>query len=493
MADGGLDRRSFLKAGLAAAAVGAAGAGGCAGTQNLVQAGAVPAVGRKRNGLNVIQIILHDTGQAFGCYGMDVKTPCVDAFAAEGVRFSNHFCNSTPCSPARGCAMTGLYAHHNGLIGLVNRGWDIPDGVPTMVDRFNDGGYETVLCGLQHERHPRKGNAMHYRKMFSTRGNPDPEKREISVERVCKAAQGYLQGRQAGEGEGQKPFYLNLGIFETHAPWSRQCYKAHTPAAEAVKMPAFLPDVPLMRQPWAAFLGALTYTDQCLGEFFTFLKTSGIDRNTLVVFTVDHGVSFPRAKSSVYEAGMETAMIMKLPGVIKAGRVAGELVSHVDLMPTLLDACGLDVPDGVDGRSYWPLLTGRAYEPNRYVFTERNFHENFDPMRTVRDERYKYIRNFSARPDRPSVKEFEAMGLTRQNEFWITPSQRPRPLEELYDLQADPHETVNLADKDELRPVKKRLRDALFAWMNDTGDFLRGADQDEPIMDMQREMRWIGK
>ncbi|MHC4718322.1 MAG: sulfatase-like hydrolase/transferase, partial [Planctomycetota bacterium] len=164
---GGLDRRSFLKAGLAAAA---AGAGGCVGTDRAAWGGVALAASRKRNGLNVIQIILHDTGQAFGCYGMEVKTPHVDAFAAEGVRFSNHFCNSTPCSPARGCVMTGQYAHHNGLIGLVNKGWDIPDGVPTVVDHFNDAGYETVLCGLQHERHPRKGNAMHYRKRFSTRG-----------------------------------------------------------------------------------------------------------------------------------------------------------------------------------------------------------------------------------------------------------------------------------------------------------------------------------
>ncbi len=483
---GGLNRRSFLKAGLVAAA---AGAGGCLGSAPIAGPAALASTGRRRNGLDVIQVILHDAGQEFGCYGKPVKTPHVDALAAEGVRFSSHFCNSTPCSPARGCVMTGQHAHHNGLIGLVNKGWDIPDGVPTMVDHFNDADYETVLCGLQHERHPRKGNAMHYRKRFSTRGHKDPEKRQISAERVCRAARRYLEGRQKGD----KPFYLNMGIFETHAPWSRQCYKPHIPAARTVKMPPFLPDLPLMRKPWAAFMGALTYTDLCLGEFFNFLKTSGLDRNTLVVFTVDHGVSFPRAKSSVYEAGMETAMIMKLPGVIKAGRVADELVSHVDLMPTLLDACGLEIPDELDGGSYWPLLTGKAYQPHRYVFTERNFHENFDPMRTVRDKRYKYIRNFSARPDRPSVKEFETMGLTRMNQFWLAASKRPRPLEELYDLDADPHETVNLAGKGELRTVKKRLRDALFAWMNQTGDFLRGADQDEPIMDMKREMKWIGK
>ena len=482
---GDVSRRSFLKVGLAAAAAGAS-ERLLAGAPEPAAATAAPGAGASGK-LNVIQIILHDAGQQFGCYGRAVKTPGIDALAAGGAVFSNHFCNSTPCSPARGVVMTGQYAHRNGLIGLVNKGWDIPDGKKVLVDHFNEGGYETVICGLQHERHPRKRNPMHYQKRFSTRGHKDPEKRQISAERVAAAAQKYLEARKPDD----KPFYLNLGIFETHAPWTRKCYRPYIPDAASVKLPAILPDVKVVRDAYAKFMGALTFTDKVLGEFFDYLAASGWEKNTLVIFTADHGISFRRAKSSVYEAGMETAMVMRLPGVIKPGTVRKELVAHVDLMPTVLEACGLPIPDDGDGRSYWPVLTGKAYTPNKYVFSERNFHENFDPMRAVRDERYKYIRNFCKRPDTPSVKEYEQMTFENPGQVWRASADRPKPLEELYDLASDPHETVNLAGRDELAAVKKRLRDELFRWMNETGDFLRGADQDEQIMDMDRELKWL--
>ena len=483
--EGKLDvsRRSLLKAGLAAAA---AGASGCLSEGGPAAAGAAAAKSNRRGKLNVISIILHDSGQEFGCYGKPVKTPGLDALAAEGVVFTNHFCNSTPCSPARGALMTGQFAHHNGLIGLVNKGWDIPHHKLTIVDHFNNAGYETVRCGLQHERHPKDRRAMRYQKTFSTRGHKDPEKRQISVERVTAAAKGYLEGRKASD----KPFYLNMGIFENHAPWSRRCYKPFMPDPAKAELPAFLPDIAPIRKQWAAFLGALLYTDKTLGEFFEFLTTSGIDKDTLVIFTVDHGVSFPRAKTTCYEAGMETALVMKLPGAIKAGAKLDQMVSHVDLMPTILDACGLPAVENVDGRSFWALLTGGEYEPNKYIYTERNFHEDYDPMRSVRDERYKYIRNFSARPDRLTVAECEAMDSKTRVNLWLARSKRPRSLEELYDLANDPHETVNLADQAELARVKKRLRDELFRWMNATGDYLAGADQDEAILDMARQIRW---
>ncbi len=436
--------------------------------------------------LNVIHVILHDAGQEFGCYGAAVKTPGVDALAAEGAVFTNHFCNSTPCSPARGCIMTGQFSHANGLIGLTNKGWNIPPAKRTLVDHFNDGGYETVRCGLQHERNYRGRELMRYQKKFSTRGHKDPERRQISVERVCKAAKKYLTDRKGSD----KPFFLNMGAFEIHAPWSRKFYRPFRPDPADVKLPPFLPDVPKIRKMWANYVGAMLYTDKTLGDFFEFLRANGHEENTLVCFTGDHGVSFPRAKSTLYEAGLRVPLVMKLPGVIKPGSRPEHRVSHVDLLPTYLEACGLAIPDDVQGKSYWPVLTGAKYEPNEYTYAERNFHEDYDPMRSVRDKRYKYIRNFSSRPDRLTVAEVEDMDPDKVKNLWLTRSKRPRPLEELYDLANDPHETKNLAGQADLAPVKKRLRDELFRWMVDTVDYLRGADQDEEILNMARQIRW---
>ncbi len=478
-----VSRRSFIKAGLAGATGAAVSDHQSAPAAAQPTPVAPPKTGSK---LNVIQIIIHDAGQEFGCYAKPVNTPGIDALAAEGVVFANHYCNSTPCSPSRGCLMTGQYAHRNGLIGLVNQGWNIPDHVQTTVDYFNQGGYETVLCGLQHERHWRRGSRpMRYQKRFSTRGHKDPEKRQISAERVAAAARRYLLDRKKGD----KPFYLNMGFFEIHAPWNRKCYKPFMPDPQSVELPPFLPDLPVVRQNYAASLGALGFTDQVLSEFCQFLKTSGLEDNTLVIFTTDHGVSFRRAKSSLYEAGMEVALIMKLPGVIKPGLVVDEMTSHIDLLPSTLQACSLAVPDDLDGSSFWGLLTHRQYTPNKYVFTERNFHENFNPMRAVTDGRYKYIRNFSKRPDMPTVKEFEGMDIKHMGDYWSVSSKRPKPLEELYDLANDPHETVNLADSADHQKVRERMTQELYRWMYRTNDFLRGADQPEQIIDMARELK----
>ncbi|KKL71367.1 hypothetical protein LCGC14_2095610, partial [marine sediment metagenome] len=437
---GSVSRRNFIKASLAGAAMVGS---GCvpADESASTAAHAAPVVAAARGKrLNVIQVILHDAGQHFGCYGQKVSTPGIDALAAQGAIFTNHFCNSTPCSPARGCVMTGQYAHRNGLIGLVNKGWDIPPHTQTLVDRMNDAGYETVRCGLQHERHPRNRNAMRYQKNFATRGSKDPERRQISVERVTAAAKLYLKARDA-----TRPLYLNMGVFETHAPWTRRFYKPFAPKPEDVAMPAFLPDVPVIRKGYAAFLGALSYTDSVLGDFFRFLDDSGLEADTAMIFTADHGDAtgshrhFEKA-GTMYDEVYRVPLIVQPPAGPRGVEVR-QFVRLMDLMPTIVELAGADAPESIDGRSLTPLMTGRPPDdwPDAVYCEHHGEVWGLMTQRMVRTHRWKYVFN-------------------------------PHDLDELYDLSSDPAELTNLIDSRAHDDVLSEMKARLMGWNDATGD-----------------------
>ena len=191
--------------------------------------------------------------------------------------------------------------------------------------------------------------------------------------------------------------------------------------------------------------------------------------DAIVVFTTDHGMAMPGAKCTLYDAGLEVALLMRWrAGEIPAGGVRDELVSNIDVLPTILDAAAVKHPAGVQGRSLLPLLRGEAYEPRRSIFAEKTFHSYYDPMRCVRTERHKYIRNFE------SAFAIEVPGDIQAGPiFRADPSRysRDRPsIVELYDLEADPLEQRNLAGTREVAEVEKRLSAELWRWMRETDD-----------------------
>lgn len=444
-----MNRRTFLGMTAGAGAV-AARISGSAAAQR----------GSDRERPNILYIIPHDLGPTLGCYGHpDVKTPNLDRLAAGGVRFSNHFCASTACSPSRGTLMTGRYAHSNGLMGLVNRNWSLPENEQTIVDHLNEAGYETVHAGLQHERTKREMNR--YRTYLGTQPGKD---------RFCDAACAqvieWLKGRAPGDG----PFYLNAGFFECHAPWEREEYlNRYDP--DAVTVPPHLNDVPGMRRNLAAFLGSVSFMDEWVGRVLDALREAALEENTIVVFTTDHGISFPRAKGTLYDPGMRTPMITRWPGGVRGGTEPDELVHGVDLVPSLLDLLGLPIPEAVQGRSFAPLLTGGEYQPAKEIFFERNFHDYIDIVRAVRTRRFKYIRNLTER-NRPMMPSDDP---TEHRWNVLRDSGVPRPLEELYDLEADPNEFTNLAEDPAHADTLADLRGRLDRWMDETADPFRGA------------------
>jgi len=252
-----------------------------------------------------------------------------------------------------------------------------------------------------------------------------------------------------------------------HLPFDRDFYDYDDPAE--VALPAFLPDNPHNREQMAMFHGAIRFMDVHVGRIVDALDEAGLTDSTIVVFTTDHGMAFPRAKSTLYDAGIGVTLIIRLPAAIgPGGQVRDELLSAVDIRPTLCALAGAPVGQGVQGRSFAPLLTGeQGYQPRAEAFSEKNYHDHFDPVRCVRTDRYKYIRNCrdSIKALLPCDIELHFPHRSRRPDL-----REPRPAEELYDLQADPGEEANLIDSPNHAAVRDDLRVRLDRWMAETDD-----------------------
>ena len=406
---------------------------------------------------NILYIICHDLGQHLNCYGHGtVNSPALDKLAGEGVRFENYFCASTPCTPSRGCIMTGKYAHVSGCTGLTHLGFPLPDNQKTVVNHLNDGGYDTWHVGLQHERNGNGKNS--YRHVISN---------DCRMENVANDTIKLLES-----GKLKEPFYLNSGSFEVHLPFDKPEYTPADP--EKIDVPGWLPDNKYVREELAGFHGCIEYMDKHIGRILDSFNRSSYRDNTVVVFTTDHGMAFPRAKSTMYDPGIETALLMKFPESMGIrGGVKTELLHNVELGPTLLEIAGIAIPGYMQGRSFLPLLKGGKYRENEYIFSEKNFHDIYDPMRCVRTGRFKYIRNFEKRRKLPLPRDIEDSIASKE---LIKGALDDRPDEEFYDLQKDPLEFSNLMGNPDYAGKINELKGILQEWMEKTNDpILRGS------------------
>ena len=415
---------------------------------------------------NVLLVICHDLGRHLPCYGVSgLETPNIDRLAAEGVTLTNYFAAAPLCSPSRGAMFTGCYPHTNGLMGLVNRGWDMPDRTPTLPQLLREAGYLSYLFGFHHEKKdPRR---MGYDRVPQLRG-------PHHAANVLPSVAEFLHGaREATRGA---PFLAVAGLSEVHRPFKQDRY---TPAAAAtVAVPGFLPDHPGVREDLADLAGLVAAVDLHLGTVLEALADTGLDRTTLVVLTTDHGIAFPRAKSTLYDAGLGIALLARCPEVLPRGVRLEALLSNVDLLPTLLQGAGCAPPASVQGQSFWPLLLGRAGSGREEVFAEKTYHDAYDPKRAVRTARWKFIKNFEPGPELLLPADIAASPSAAAV---AAAAARPRPEEELYDLQADPFEHENLAADLAHGAIRAELRGRLLRWMEETGDpLLRGTIPDAP-------------
>jgi len=401
---------------------------------------------------NVLLIVSHDTGRHLGCYGRGhAQSPHIDALAEGGCRFDSHFACATVCSPSRGALLTGRYPQTNGMMGLSHSGWgwSLNEGERHLSHLMRDAGYRTVLIGHQHETEDIDRDLA-----FDEHGlHRDEDTGEhLPCEVVADGAAEFLRDFA----EDSQPFYLQVGFFETHKPYG---FGGATPVrAEAAQVPRWMQDNQAIREEMAALQGNLKKMDKAVGTIVRALQRAGLHEQTLVIYTTDHGLDLPRAKATCYDPGMETAMIMRLPGVSTPGSVCEHLSSHIDLVPTVLDLCGIEPPDNLQGLSLAPALDGEA--PGReHAFAMMTQHGRSSEHRAVRSDRYKLIRNFA-----PGRNLAVPVDLSKQA------IAGDRPLVELYDLGEDPLESENLADAPHDAEAGEALDAELWGWMRQTGD-----------------------
>jgi N-sulfoglucosamine sulfohydrolase len=383
-----------------------------------------------------------------------VTSPALDGLAASGVRFAKSFCTAPQCSPSRASLHTGRYPHSTGMLGLAHApfGWRLDPGERHLAQIVSSAGYSTTLVGMQHLVERDAAHELGYTQVLPVA--PADEEADATI-----ALLGDLATRDA-------PFYLELGFEEPHRPYDFG--DAEPDRSRGVDIPGYLPHVPEAEADLAAFQGAIRQMDRGVGRVLAALDDLDLASTTLVVFATDHGAAMPRAKCTLYDPGIEVALLTRWPAAgLSGGRVCDELVSNVDVVPTILDA--LDVPRGpeLQGRSIWPLLHGDAYAPRAEIFAEKTFHTHYEPMRAIRTEHHKLIVNFevSTAVDVPADVRASPIYPLMLPDF-----NRARPPIELYDLSSDPWERANVAESPDFTAVRHDLRQRLLQWMLDTND-----------------------
>ena len=402
---------------------------------------------------NILYIHSHDTGRYVQPYGHAIPTPNIQWLADQGVMFRNAFCAAPSCSGSRAALLTGEYCHTNGMIGLAHRGFSLNDLDHQLVRVLMAAGYHSELIGEQHiSADP---NILGYNVVHEI-----PDTRVNSVGPVA------IESLQSGIPE---PFFMSVGFFETHRSF-------FAPASVRDRVyslpPPFLPDTPEIREDVAAYKASARSLDHGVGSVLNALHQTGLDERTLVICTTDHGLAFPTAKASSLDRGIGVMLIMRGPGGFLGGKAYDELVSHVDLFPTVCELAEIAQPPWLVGRSLVPLVAGREPPGTRSeIFAELTYHAAYEPQRAIRTERYKYIRRFDDYPfpvlancdDSPSKDAYLARG-------WAN---RVVARESLHDLFFNPGEGRNLIDSPDYAPILEELRQRLQDWMVQTDDPLR--------------------
>ncbi len=407
--------------------------------------------------LNLIMIHTHDTGRYLQPYGQGNFTPNLQEFAEEATLFRNHYTCGPTCSPSRSSMLTGMYPHSCGMMGLAHRGFSI-DYTKHLAQYLGRNGYETILCGMQHEA-------------------DDPAK--IGYDRVCIAAKTnrpeFITDWDRENSEyaieflrenHTKPFFLSYGLEHTHRPFNEQDEDIDP---DYLGVPAPLPDNEIVRKDMAAFHTSARRADECIGKVLQEIYSLGLDKNTVIIYTTDHGIAFPLMKCNLYDSGTGVALLVRYPGNPTAGQAVQGITSHVDMFPTICDLLHLEKPEWLQGTSLLPLLENTKEQVNDCVYSEVTYHASYEPQRAVRTPRYKYIKRFNPQHTTPALSNMDN-SITK--EYMLEQGIAAIEIEQrqLFDLAFDPVERNNLAGNPAYAEIELELERQLERYMQDTKD-----------------------
>jgi N-sulfoglucosamine sulfohydrolase len=422
-----------------------------------------------------------------------IKTPAVDALAREGVLFTNAFSSCASCSPSRSSILTGMYPHANGhwrntytpKITAPEREFTkdaehqydhvgVHESIPTLTEVLNPLG---VFTGITSKFHLSPTWKYQFQGRTGKGGSPR-DYYEMTKELLEKAA--------------DRPYYLQVNIGTPHRPFKNhlQYHQGEMPDVNEIEVPPCYADTKEMRMDLQEYYGCVEVADQCAAGIIKALKETGEYDDALIIFTADQGMAYHRAKASPYYAGTHIPMIIKGPGMEENIR-NDELVSLIDMMPTILDHLQVDIPENVQGKSLMPILYGQSDElaGRDYIYMEHNSHgpdtSEFYPSRAVFDGRYYYIKNLY--PGKtyllPADLEFlekwgnmsfqatvDARETYPEHYRLLIELQENRPPQELYDMEKDPGQMKNLVGYGNYEDIRKSLKEHVEAWMVETND-----------------------
>ncbi|MDR0395583.1 MAG: sulfatase-like hydrolase/transferase [Tannerella sp.] len=427
---------------------------------------------------NIVLIIADDCRMLdLGCYGSpDAVTPHIDRLAEQGLKFNNFFQSTAMSSPTRHCLLTGMYPVRSGA--YPNHTF-IGEGIKTLPHYLKENGYRVALQG---KRHIAPLSAFPFEYLGESEDHVDPARIESFI---------------ADTKAKNQPFFLYVASHDPHSPWTRGDRSLFD--AKKLTLPPTLVDTEETRNKYVNYLAEINQLDNDVGKIDALIEKYGLTDHTVFIFTGEHGHSFPFAKWTCYDAGLQTAFIVRWKGVVKPKRETNAICEYVDVTPTIIDIAGGEQPEDLDGKSFLPVITGKtgkfkdatyAIQTSRGIIAGPDYYG----IRSVRDAGYRYILNLT--PDRA----FRCTSTRENNAVWVSWLEKAktddfaqrqvqhycqRPGEELYDVVKDPFQMNNLADNPKLAKVIQSMRKKLEQWMMQQGD----AGQETELKAFEHQIR----
>ncbi len=411
---------------------------------------------------NIVLIIADDIGwDDLGCYGHPlVQSPNIDRMANEGLKLENFYLSTSSCSPSRCSIISGRYPHNTGAAELHT---PLPASISIFPELLKEAGYFTAQSGKWHMGDaPRRGfDVIHDKEGIGDGGE------EMWVPT--------LRDRPK-----DKPFFLWLAALDAHRPWGPNEFSgAHNP--DKVQPPVYLADAGPTKKDLAQYYDEIKRFDHYIGEVEMELHRQGVLENTLIMIISDNGRPFPRSKTRMYDSGIKSPFVAKWPkGIKMPGAVSKSMVSSIDIAATCLEVAGVEVSDSFQGKSFAGLFQEPQAPFRKYVFAEHNWHDHEALERMVRTEDYLYVLNkrpnlsnngpadSNASPSYDDLKKLRDEGRLShaQTDIFIS----PRPIEELYFVNADKDQLLNLGDHQKHNQALQELRGVMEEWIRETLD-----------------------
>lgn len=436
------------------------------------------------NGLpNLILIIADDMAwdDCGACGHPNIQTPNIDKLAEEGMIFHQAFLTTSSCSPSRSSIITGTYPHQTDAEQLH---WPLPGEKITFVEKLKEAGYWTGQAGKWHLGDDVKDRFHLLAEESTTELEKTYEELPSSDDSGAHLWVPLLEHRP-----DDQPFFLWLAAIDPHRGYEEGIIEnPHTP--EDVILPPYVPDTEEVRKDFALYYDEISRMDKYIGDVVATLEEQGLSDNTLILFISDNGRPFPRDKTTMYDSGIKTPWILKWPATVEAGSHTESLVSVIDIGTTFLSLAGIESFESSPGLDFSPILTNPEADIRDRIYGQAHWHDHENFVRAVRDDRFKYIKNFfNDLPRTPpadaltggtfgEIRRLERSGRLDEDQRKLY--YEPRPKEELYDLENDPQELNNLASDPQYRHELTRLRGELLEFMqrhNDGVPRLRTPDE----------------